>query len=83
METGGETGGPFYTYIKRLNELVVTMYRFSCRGAPTDIVYILFFFMLNVEKNPLLVSLSVAVAWFWFCRVAWRVDSATLMSRHY
>lgn len=57
METGGETGGPFYTYIKRLNELVVTIYRFSCWGAPTDIVYILFF-MLNVEKNPLLVSLS-------------------------
>lgn len=39
--------------------------------------------MLNVEKNLLLVSLSVAVALFWFCRVAWRVDSATLMSRHY
>lgn len=75
METGGETGGPFYTYIKRLNELVVTMYRFSCWGAPTDIVYILFFFHAQCGK--------VAVALFWFCRVAWRVDSATLMSRHY
>lgn len=51
METGGQTGGPFYTYIKRLNELVVTMYRFSCWGAPTHIVYILFFFSCSMWKK--------------------------------
>lgn len=59
METGGETGGPFYTYIKRLNELVVTMYRFSCWGAPTHIVYILFFFHAQSGKKSL-VSLSLS-----------------------
>lgn len=58
MQTGRETGGPFYTYIKRLNELVVTMYRFSCWGAPTDIVYILFFHARSGKKSLISLSLS-------------------------